>query len=58
MVESESKLSPAFLKIPYTVDDKGVVTFGEPEEVKLVWKDAQGELSRTEKDLLKDVLVK
>ena len=58
VVESESKLSPAFLKIPYTVDDKGVVTFGEPEEVKLVWKDAQGELSRTEKDLLKDVLVK
>lgn len=58
VIESESKLSPAFLKIPYTVDDKGVVTFGEPEEVKLVWKDAQGELSRTEKDLLKDVLVK
>lgn len=58
VVESESKLSPAFLKIPYTVDDKGAVTFGDPEEVKLVWKDAQGELSRTEKELLKDVLVK
>ncbi len=58
VIESESKKTPAFLKVPYTVDANGVVTFGDPEEVKLVWKDAQGGLSRTEKDLLKDILVK
>lgn len=45
-----------FLKIPYTV--KGdEVEFGEPEKVDQVWKTEKGEISETERSLLKKLQI-
>ena len=57
IIESEGARAPGYLKVPYTVDSNNVVTFGEPETVEMVWKDSNGELSITEKTLLKDILI-
>jgi hypothetical protein len=57
IVECEDRDGLAYKKYPYTVSGNEV-TFGEPEPVEQVWKDASGSLSATERTLLKDVLVK
>lgn len=56
IVEVEDRAGMDFQKIPYTVKGE-VVTFGEPEKVEQVWKDAKGTISQTEKNLLKNIHV-
>lgn len=55
IVETEGIGNTSFVKIPYTVK-KTEVTFGDPVPVEQVWKDEKGELTKTEKGLLKDIL--
>lgn len=57
IVEVEAKQGYLYQKVPYTVSGNDV-TFGEPSPVEQVWKDEKGNLSTTEKSLLKDILVK
>ena len=56
IVEVEDRDGLCFQKVPYTVAGDEV-TFSEPESVEQVWKDSKGELSETEKTLLKNILV-
>ena len=58
IVETEGRGGNAFAKIPYTVSKNNEVTFGTPVAVEQVWKDEKGDLSTTERTLLKDILVK
>lgn len=57
IVETEGIGGASYVKIPYTVSKSNDVTFGEPTVVEQVWKDEKGELSKTERSLLKDILV-
>lgn len=57
VVEQEASGAPTFLKIPYTVSATNGVVFGAEQPVELAWKDSKGSLTRTEKDLLKDILI-
>ena len=58
IVETEGRGGNAFAKIPYTVSKNNEVTFGTPVAVEQVWKDEKGDLSSTERTLLKDILIK
>ena len=57
IVETENRDGMVYQKIPYTVSGNDV-TFGKPEPVEQVWKDAKGTISPTERQLLKEILVK
>lgn len=56
-VEGSIPRGSTYVKIPYTVSKGNEVTFGEPTPVEQVWKDEKGDLSKTERTLLKDILV-
>lgn len=56
-VEGGIPRGSTYVKIPYTVSKGNDVTFGEPTPVEQVWKDEKGDLSKTERTLLKDILV-
>lgn len=57
IVETEGREGTGYVKIPYTVS-KNEVSFGDPVPVEQVWKDEKGNLSSTERSLLKDILTK
>ncbi len=54
IVEDEGTKGTTYRKVPYTVKDNEV-TFGDPEPVEQVWKTEKGDVTPTERTLLKSI---